>query len=154
MDTLISYFSELEKRPLERAGFFIAGMILLWVVEKKVIPTSMMDISDGLSSELLHICESSVVGCVIYEDKLPISEDSRNAAYKFEIDPTACALSGGEDYELLFTIKQDDYEKLTLIEKISVIGYITEAEEGAKIKTKGGNTYNITAQGWNAFKEG
>jgi thiamine-monophosphate kinase len=122
--------------------------------EKQVIPTSMMDISDGLSSELLHICESSGVGCVIYEEKLPISEDSRNAAYKFEIDPTACALSGGEDYELLFTIKQDDYEKLTLIEKISVIGYITEAEEGAKIKTKGGNTYNITAQGWNAFKEG
>ncbi len=120
--------------------------------EKEIIPTSMMDISDGLSSELLHICENSGVGCVIYEEKLPIHEDSRKAAYKFEIDPTACALSGGEDYELLFTIKQDDYEKLTLSESISVIGYITDAEEGAKIKTKGGNTYNITAQGWNAFK--
>ena len=120
--------------------------------EKGVLPTSMMDISDGLSSELLHICEKSGVGCVIYEEKLPIHEDSRKAAYKFEIDPTACALSGGEDYELLFTIKQDDYEKLTLSESISVIGYITDAEEGAKIKTKGGNTYNITAQGWNAFK--
>lgn len=120
--------------------------------EKNIIPTSMMDISDGLSSELLHICEKSGVGCVIYEEKLPINEDSRKAAYKFEIDPTACALSGGEDYELLFTIKQDDYEKLTLTESISVIGYITEADEGAKIKTKGGNTYNITAQGWNAFK--
>ena len=120
--------------------------------EKNIIPTSMMDISDGLSSELLHICEKSGVGCVIYEEKLPINEDSRKAAYKFEIDPTACALSGGEDYELLFTIKQDDYEKLTLTESISVIGYITEADQGAKIKTKGGNTYNITAQGWNAFK--
>jgi thiamine-monophosphate kinase len=120
--------------------------------EKNIIPTSMMDISDGLSSELLHICEKSGVGCVIYEEKLPINEDSRKAAYKFEIDPTACALSGGEDYELLFTIKQEDYEKLTLTESISVIGYITEADEGAKIKTKGGNTYNITAQGWNAFK--
>lgn len=120
--------------------------------EKGIMPTSMMDISDGLSSELLHICEKSGVGCVIYEEKLPIHEDSRRAAYKFEIDPTACALSGGEDYELLFTIKQDDYEKLTLTESISVIGYITDAEEGAKIKTKGGNTYNITAQGWNAFK--
>lgn len=120
--------------------------------EKNIIPTSMMDISDGLSSELLHICEKNGVGCVIYEEKLPINEDSRKAAYKFEIDPTACALSGGEDYELLFTIKQDDYEKLTLTESISVIGYITEADQGAKIKTKGGNTYNITAQGWNAFK--
>ena len=121
--------------------------------EKAVLPTSMMDISDGLSSELLHICEKSGVGCVIYEDKLPIADDSKAAAYKFELDPTACALSGGEDYELLFTIKQEDYEKLTLNEQISVIGYITDSEEGAKIKTKGGNTYDITAQGWNAFKK-
>jgi thiamine-monophosphate kinase len=120
--------------------------------ENKIIPTSMMDISDGLSSELLHICEKSEVGCVIYEEKIPISEDSKKAAYKFEIDPTACALSGGEDYELLFTIKQDDYEKLTLNEQISVIGYVVEAEEGANIKTKGGNTHKLTAQGWNAFK--
>jgi thiamine-monophosphate kinase len=121
--------------------------------EKEVLPTSMMDISDGLSSELLHICEKSGVGCVIYEDKLPIADDSKAAAYKFELDPTACALSGGEDYELLFTIKQEDYEKLTLNEQISVIGYVTDAEEGAKIKTKGGNTYDITAQGWNAFRK-
>jgi thiamine-monophosphate kinase len=101
----------------------------------------------------LHICEKSGVGCVIYEDKLPIADDSKAAAYKFELDPTACALSGGEDYELLFTIKQEDYEKLTLNEQISVIGYVTDAEEGAKIKTKGGNTYDITAQGWNAFRK-
>ncbi|MFN5422856.1 MAG: thiamine-phosphate kinase [bacterium] len=121
--------------------------------EKEIIPTSMMDISDGLSSELLHICEKSGVGCVIYEEKLPIAEDSRAAAYKFQIDPTACALSGGEDYELLFTIKQEDYEKLTLNEQISVVGHVTEAEQGAKIKTKGGNTHDITAQGWNAFKK-
>ena len=121
--------------------------------DNDILPTSMMDISDGLSSELLHICEKSGVGCMIYEEKLPISEDSRNAAYKFEIDPTACALSGGEDYELLFTVKQADYEKLTLNEQISVIGYVTDAEEGAKIKTKGGNLHNITAQGWNAFKQ-
>lgn len=127
--------------------------IVEFLEEKNVLPTSMMDISDGLSSELLHICEKSGVGCVIYEEKLPVSEDSRNAAYKFEIDPTACALSGGEDYELLFTIKQDDYEKLTLNEQISVIGYVTDADQGAKIKTKGGNTFDITAQGWNAFKK-
>lgn len=118
---------------------------------QNILPTSMMDISDGLSSELLHICQKSEVGCVIYEEKIPIAEDSKKAAYKFEIDPTACALSGGEDYELLFTIKQDDYEKITLNEQISVIGYITEVEEGTVIKTKGGNTHKITAQGWNAF---
>ncbi|MEY2836083.1 MAG: hypothetical protein RLZZ557_1745 [Bacteroidota bacterium] len=120
--------------------------------EKEILPTSMMDISDGLSSELLHICEKSAVGCVVFEEKLPIAEDTRKAAYKFEIDPTACALSGGEDYELLFTIRQEDYEKLTLNEQISVIGYITDADQGAKFKTKGGNTHDITAQGWNAFK--
>jgi thiamine-monophosphate kinase len=118
---------------------------------QNILPTSMMDISDGLSSELLHICQKSSVGCVIYEEKIPIAEDSKKAAYKFEIDPTACALSGGEDYELLFTIKQEDYEKITLNEQISVVGYITEAEEGTIIKTKGGNTHKITAQGWNAF---
>jgi len=127
--------------------------IVEFLEKQQVLPTSMMDISDGLSSEILHICEKSGVGCVIYEEKIPISEDSRNAAYKFEIDPTACALSGGEDYELLFTIKQDDYEKLTLNEQISVIGYIAEADQGAKIKTKGGNTFDVTAQGWNAFKK-
>jgi thiamine-monophosphate kinase len=127
--------------------------IITFLEEKEIIPTSMMDISDGLSSELLHICEKSGVGCVVYEDKLPIAEDTRKAAYKFEIDPTACALSGGEDYELLFTIRQDDYEKLTLNEQISVIGYVTDAIQGAKFQTKGGNTHNITAQGWNAFRK-
>ena len=127
--------------------------VIEFLEQQGVVPTSMMDISDGLSSEILHICEKSGVGCVIYEEKIPVAEDTRNAAYKFEIDPTACALSGGEDYELLFTIKQDDYEKLTLNEQISVIGYITEAEQGAKIKTKGGNTFDVAAQGWNAFKK-
>jgi thiamine-monophosphate kinase len=120
---------------------------------QNILPTSMLDISDGLSSELLHICQKSGVGCMVYEEKIPIAEDSKQAAYKFEIDPTACALSGGEDYELLFTIKQEDYEKITLNEQISVVGYVTEAEEGAIIKTKGGNTHKITAQGWNAFRK-
>ena len=113
----------------------------------------MMDISDGLSSEILHICEKSGVGAVIYEEKLPIHEETRRAAYKFQIDPTACALSGGEDYELLFTLKQEDYDKVLLNEQISIIGYIAEAEKGATIITKGGTTHNITAQGWNAFKK-
>ena len=146
---------------LENEGYVIGRLlkpkarkdIVEFLEQQQVLPTSMMDISDGLSSEILHICEKSGVGCVIYEEKIPIAEDARNAAYKFEIDPTACALSGGEDYELLFTIKQDDYEKLTLNEQISVIGYITESDKGAKIKTKGGNTFDVTAQGWNAFKK-
>ena len=114
-----------------------------------VHPTAMIDISDGLSSDLLHICKQSGLGCVIYEDKLPIAEATKNAAFKFEIDPTACALSGGEDYELLFTIPQDSYDKLVLNEEISVIGYMTEASEGVHIHTRGGNKHPLTAQGWN-----
>jgi thiamine-monophosphate kinase len=116
-----------------------------------ITPTSMMDISDGLGSEILHLCRQSELGCVLYEEKIPIADDTRNAAYKFELDPTACALSGGEDYELLFTIPQQDYDKLLLNEQISVIGYMTEPEKGKKIITKGGNIFDITAQGWNAF---
>ena len=94
----------------------------------------------------------SRVGAVLYEEKIPVSEESKLAAFKFHLDPTACALSGGEDYELLFTIKQEDYDKITTSEKISVIGYITDAEDGAQIITKGGNKHPVTAQGWNAFK--
>ena len=117
-----------------------------------ILPTAMMDVSDGLSSEILHICQQSEVGCILYEEKIPVHEESRQAAFKFGLDPTACALSGGEDYELLFTLKQEDYEKLVLNEEISVIGYMTEAEQGAHILTKGGNKFAITAQGWNAFE--
>lgn len=120
--------------------------------DKGITPTAMMDISDGLSSEILHICEQSGVSCVLYEEKIPVSEETRAAAFKFEIDPTACALSGGEDYELLFTVPQSDYEKLVLNEQISVIGYITDASEAPHIITKGGSKHAITAQGWNAFK--
>lgn len=119
--------------------------------EKQIIPSSMMDISDGLSSEVLHICKQSNLGCRIYEEKLPISEDSRRAAFKFGLDPTVCALNGGEDYELIFTLKQEDYDRITLNEEISVIGYMTDLAEGCKLFTKGGNVHPITAQGWNAF---
>jgi thiamine-monophosphate kinase len=126
--------------------------IIEFFEQQGILPTSMMDISDGLSSEILHICSQSGVSAVIHEEKLPISEASRLAAYKFELDPTALALSGGEDYELLFTLQQDDYEKITLNEQISVIGYITDASQKPMIVTKGGNKHEITAQGWNAFK--
>lgn len=117
-----------------------------------LLPTSMIDISDGLSSEVLHICRESKVGCVIYEEKIPIAEESRQAAFKFNLDPTACALSGGEDYELLFTVRQEDFDKVKDNPNVSIIGYISDAEEGAHIVTKGGKKHDLTAQGWNAFK--
>ena len=127
--------------------------IIAFLGQEQIVPTAMIDISDGLSSDLLHICDQSRLGCVLYEEKIPIAGEMRRAAFKFEIDPTACALSGGEDYELLFTIPQSDYQKLVLNEQISVIGYMTEEAEGARIITKGGSTHAITAQGWNAFKK-
>jgi thiamine-monophosphate kinase len=126
--------------------------IIEFFEKSSIMPTAMMDVSDGLSSEILHICKQSEVGCVLYEEKIPVHEESRQAAFKFGLDPTACALSGGEDYELVFTLKQEEYDKLVLNEDISVIGYMTEASAGAHIITKGGNKYPITAQGWNAFE--
>lgn len=126
--------------------------IIEFLAKGNITPTAMMDISDGLSSEILHICKDSNLGCVLYEEKIPVHEDMKKAAFKFEIDPTACALSGGEDYELLFTIPQADYDKLVLNEQISVVGYMTEAEQGATIITKGGGKHAITAQGWNHLK--
>jgi thiamine-monophosphate kinase len=126
--------------------------IIEFFAKSEIVPTSMMDISDGLSSEILHICKQSNLGCVLYEEKVPIAEQMKQAAYKFEIDPTACALSGGEDYELLFTLQQSDYDKIVLNEEISVVGYMTELEKGANIITKGGGKYAITAQGWNHLK--
>ncbi len=119
--------------------------------QNDIIPTAMMDVSDGISSEVLHICQQSGTGCRVYEEKLPIHELARQAAYKFGLDPTVCALNGGEDYELLFTMSQNDYDKIVLNEDISVIGYMAPLEEGKKFITKGGNTYDLTAQGWNAF---
>lgn len=123
--------------------------IVEFFAQQEITPTSMMDVSDGLSSEVLHLCKQSNLGCVLYEEKIPVAEQMKQAAYKFEIDPTACALSGGEDYELVFTIPQSEYEKLVLNEEISVIGYMTEPEAGATIITKGGSKYPVTAQGWN-----
>ena len=137
---------------------YIVGRLLKPEARKDIIeffatagvrPTSMIDISDGLSSELLHLCKDSGVGAMIYEEKLPIHDDTRAAAFKFNSEATACALSGGEDYELLFTIRQDDYEKLGNVNDITVIGYITDAEAGVQLYSKGGNKYPVTAQGWN-----
>jgi len=123
--------------------------IIEFFAEKEIRPTSMIDISDGLSSEILHICKNSDKGCVLYEEKIPFDDSAKQFAYKLEIDPTVCALSGGEDYELLFTIRQEDYEKVKNNPDISVIGYITEKEKGKKIITRGGSEHDLVAQGWN-----
>ncbi len=120
--------------------------------EDEIIPTSMIDVSDGLSSDILHICNQSDVGCVLFEDKLPFNEEAKEFAYQLKLDPTACALSGGEDYELLFTISQADFEKVKLNPSISTIGYITEASEGRNLITRGGNKHALIAQGWNHLK--
>jgi thiamine-monophosphate kinase len=115
-------------------------------------PTSMIDISDGLASELMHICKESNVGAYIYEEKLPMDQMAFNTAREFDMNPLTVMLNGGEDYELLFTIPQSDYEKVRNHPDISVIGYIKPADEGLHVYTKGDNLVPVTAQGWNHFK--
>ena len=127
--------------------------IIEFFEKNDIMPTAMMDISDGLSSEVLHLCKQSNLGCRIYEDKIPIHDLARKAAFKFGLDPTVCALNGGEDYELIFTLKQEEYDKVTLNEEIAVVGYMAELEEGCKFLSKGGNTFDIIAQVWNAFNK-
>jgi len=114
-------------------------------------PTSMIDVSDGLASELFHIAEQSKVGVTIYEDKIPIDATTYNMARELDLDPTLTALSGGEDYELLFTIKQSDYNKLENHPDFTVIGHVTKAEEGLHMISKGGQKHALKAQGWKAF---
>lgn len=151
------YLENPQIQPDLESQEYIVGRLLKPEAQKEIIeffeqqelqPTAMMDISDGLSSEILHICRQSNCGAVLYEEKIPVHNDARMYAYKLELDPTLCALSGGEDYELLFTISQNDYDKLVLNENISVIGYITEPEKKVTIITKGGNTHEVIAQGW------
>lgn len=120
----------------------------------EIQPHAMIDVSDGLASEILHICKASNVGCKLYEEKIPIDPMTYETAREFGLDPTVCALSGGEDYELLFTIPQADYDKVKGQLDISVIGHITEASAGYQMISKSGNVHDIKAQGWNAFKSG
>ena len=116
-----------------------------------VKPTAMMDVSDGLSSELLHICKQSGVGCRLYEDKIPLDPQVISTCEEFNLDSTTIALSGGEDYELLFTIAQADYDKIKGNPNFSVIGYITDKEEGVNLVTRAGQFIPIIAKGWNAL---
>lgn len=122
------------------------------LAELNIKPSAMIDISDGLASELMHLSKHSDVGVAIYEDKLPIDKQTYDTAYEFKIDPTTCALNGGEDYELLFTISQDDFEKLKNHRDIHFIGYVHEKEKGNVMQSKSGNTVPIQAQGWDHLK--
>ena len=117
-----------------------------------VKPTAMMDISDGLSSELMHICSQSNVGCCIYEDKLPIDYQAAALAEEMNLNIVTCALNGGEDYELLFTCSLDDYEKLIPVEDLYIIGHITKPEYGCNLIGRNGEELALKAQGWNAFE--
>lgn len=122
------------------------------LAQLKIKPTAMIDVSDGLASEILHITNQSDKGCTIYEDKLPIDPVTYETARELGLDPTVCALNGGEDYELLFTIKQTDYEKLKNDVDISIIGHITDKNSGVKMISKSDVVHELKAQGWNAFK--
>lgn len=123
-----------------------------WFAQNNVMPTAMIDVSDGLSSEILHICKQSEAGCLVYEEKLPIHDQTKANAEKFGIASTTAALNGGEDYELLFTISPSDFEKIKDCDLLNVIGHITKPEEGQYFITNSNNKIELTAQGWNPIK--
>lgn len=141
-----SYIVERQLKPEARND--IAGLLKVLGVS----PTAMIDISDGLSSEILHLCKESEVGCNLYEDKIPLDPTVISACEEFKIDSTMVALSGGEDYELLFTVDQKDFEKIKGNPNLSIIGHMTDASEGAHLITRGNTKIPLTAQGWNSFK--
>lgn len=117
----------------------------------KFKPTALIDISDGLASEIIHICKGSELGCNLYEDKIPLDTTTVNIASEFNMNPVTCALNGGEDYELLFTFSPEDYEKIKNTHGISVIGHMTGKSEGMNLITTQGRSIQLTAQGWDAF---
>jgi thiamine-monophosphate kinase len=140
------YIMERQLKPEARVD------IVRFLKELKVVPTSMIDISDGLASELMHICSQGNVGCRIYDEKIPIDGKTSMTAIDFNLDPVMCALNGGEDYELLFTVKQSDFDKIKGNPHMTVIGHITDASEGLYYVDKNGSMIELQAQGWNHFK--
>ncbi len=141
-----AYIVERQLKPEARKD------IIALLASLEVIPTSMIDISDGLSSEILHICKNSKVGCNLFEDKIPLDPQVINTCEEFELDSTTIALSGGEDYELLFTVDQDDYPKIKANPNLTVIGHITSKDEEAHLITRGNTKIPLVARGWNALK--
>ena len=148
IQTLKEYLLERQLRPEAR------GDIIQLLRENNIRPTAMMDISDGLSSELLHICHQSHCGCRIYEKSIPIDYQTAVMAEEFNMNVTTCALNGGEDYELLFTCPIGDHDKLNALESkgIKQIGYITKPELGARLISRDNQEFDILAQGWNPLK--
>nr|WP_320020967.1 thiamine-phosphate kinase [uncultured Draconibacterium sp.] len=140
------YILERQLKP-EARGDIIAAFKRLGIK-----PTSMIDISDGLSSEIMHLCKNSGVGCSLFEDKVPMDYQTKQMAEEFNINPLVAALNGGEDYELLFTLPLDDYEKIKNDPDFTVIGHMTEAGEGVNLQTTGGSSIPLEAQGWNHGK--
>ncbi len=141
------YILERQLKPEARTD------IVQMLSKEDIVPTSMIDVSDGLASEALHLCKNSDKGCMIYEEKIPIDQDTFNTAREFGIVPTVAALNGGEDYELLFTVKQSDYDKIKNNPDITVIGYMTEKAEGEKLVTADNQLFDLKAQGWDALKK-
>lgn len=121
--------------------------------EMDLVPTSMIDISDGLASEVLHLCEESGLGCAIYEDKIPLDPQTVTVSELFNIHPVTCALNGGEDYELLFTVSQGDFEKINGKGEFYIIGYMTDKDDPRNLITNSNEAIPITAQGWDGLKE-
>ena len=141
------YLLERQLKPEAR------GDIIQRLRQAGIHPTSMMDISDGLSSELLHICTQSHVGCRIYEERIPLDYQTAAMAEELNMNVTTCALNGGEDYELLFTVPLAANEVVSKMEGIKVIGYITSEGQGHKLISRDGNEFELKAQGWNPLKK-
>lgn len=127
--------------------------VLRLLEEKKIIPTSMIDVSDGLASEVLHLCKESKTGCIIHEEKIPLDQVTFEVAKEFGIVPSIAALNGGEDYELLFTISQSDYDIIKDEKEITIVGYMTEEKEGQHMVTNDDQMIKLEAQGWDALKK-
>lgn len=128
--------------------------IIRMLREKEVLPTAMIDISDGLSSELMHICTQSNVGCRIYEDKIPIHYQTAKMAEEMNLNVVTAALNGGEDYELVFTASLNDYDKIIMMEDVNIIGYVTKPEMGYYLIGREGEEIQLQAQGWNSLTQG
>ena len=141
-----TYIIERQLKPEARKD------IIKLLADLEVKPTAMIDISDGLSSEILHLCKASKVGCDLYENKIPLDPQVISTSEEFNMDSTTIALSGGEDYELLMTISQDDFPKIKANPHLTVIGYITDEASGAHLVTRGDQKIQLTAQGWNSFE--
>ncbi|MDO1502020.1 thiamine-phosphate kinase [Winogradskyella maritima] len=143
--SMYSYIIERQLKPEARKD------IVELLAKLEVKPTSMIDISDGLSSEIMHLCKQSNVGCDLYENKIPLDPQVISTCEEFNIDSTTIALNGGEDYELLMTISQEDYPKIKGNPNLTVIGYITEPEKGAHLVTRAETKIPIIAKGWKSF---